>query len=501
MQTQAPIPAASPVASPRPRTKRSSKAVYRSWVRSFAITAVALAVSICLITVSLDPLQFYRKASVIPMVFSTEERYQNPGLARNFDYDTIIVGTSMTENFLPSVVGQALHGKAMKLSMRGSMADEQYKIAKLALDTGKVKQVLWGLDYFALKEQDPELAADFPDYLYDSDWKNDYKYWFNLSVYSMLFKSILHASTTGNNRSLEYLDNWSVTGGFSAAKVMRDYQLAQVNEQYFGLNEEPIEVVKENFTTNILSLVKLHPETQFIFFYPPYSILRHEVWKKTNEVRYGNQLEMSVWMFEQLNRLPNAKVYNFQTEADWTFDLDLYKDLSHYSQDINTWIAERIGSDDERYRVTEDNVRSFPDTLESQLASLLITPDNRVLNAEFLLRKGDTEQKPSFTAVAAAGEKDLLVPAKEAAIALGASLQWDHETKSLYLGREHRKYSLKLGEKTAEADGRSFELDAPPKLVGNVLMVPLRSLAELLGYESETERPNDHSIRIVVKLL
>ena len=497
---QAPIPAAKPAASPRPRTERSAKAAYRAWIRSFVIASVSLVVLICVMTIAIDPLQFYRQASVIPMVFFTEERYQNPGLAKNFDYDTIIVGTSMTENFLPSVVGKALHGKAMKLSMRGSMADEQHKIAKLALDTGKVKQVLWGLDYFALKEQDPKLAADFPDYLYDSDWTNDYKYWFNLSVYTMLAKSLLHAHRNGNNRDLEYLGNWNESGGFSAEKVMKDYRLAQVNEKYFGLNEEPLEYIKQNFTTNILSLVRLHPETQFIFFYPPYSILRHEVWKTTNEARYRNQLEMGEWMFEQLDRLPNAKVYDFQTEADITFDLSLYKDLSHYNQNVNTWIAERIGEDDAKYRVTADNVRAFADTLEEQLVSLLVADGNRVRNAVFSLKRGDAEQRPTFSEIRAVGEKELLVPAKEAATVLGASLQWDNETKTLHLAREHRKYFLKLGETEAEADGRSFELDAAPKMAGDVLLVPFRSLAELLGYEAATELPNDHTLRIAVKL-
>ncbi|THF79066.1 copper amine oxidase N-terminal domain-containing protein [Cohnella fermenti] len=502
----APIPAAAstpaaPASSVRRPAGRNARAAYRSWVRRFVIASVSLALSLILLTLALDPLQFYRKATVIPMVFSTEERYQNPGLAKNFDYDTIIVGTSMTENFLPSVVGEALHGKVMKLAMRGSMADEQYKIAKLALDTGKVKQVLWGLDYFALKAQDPELAADFPDYLYDSDWKNDYKYWFNLSVYSMLFKSVVHSFTNGNNRDLERLGNWNGSGGFSAAKVMHDYRLAQVNEKYFGLNEEPIEYVKDNFAQNILSLVKLHPEAEFIFFYPPYSILRHEVWRQTNETRYRNQLEMSEWMYGQLGALPNTKVYDFQTEADVTFDLDRYKDLSHYSEDVNTWIAKRIGEDDSRYRVTADNARTFTDTLENQLASLLITPDNRVINAKFSLKMGNAEQQPTFTMLRAAGDNELLVPAKEAAIVLGASLQWDHATKTLFLGREHRKYSLTLGETQASADGHPFELDAAPKLVQDVLLVPFRSMAELLGYDATAETPDGHTLILSVQLL
>ena len=115
-------------------------------VARFTMFAILLAIGVALLTSIIDPLQFYHKATWYSPVFSTEQRYQNPGLARNYDYDTIIIGTSMTENFIPAEVDKALGGKTLKLSIRGSTADEHFKIASLALQTGKVKKVLWGLD-------------------------------------------------------------------------------------------------------------------------------------------------------------------------------------------------------------------------------------------------------------------------------------------------------------------------------------------------------------------
>lgn len=137
------------VSSSPARNKRRSG---RRMILQFFILSVVFAVLVGGLTYVLDPLQYYRKSTWYSPVFTSEQRYQNPGLVRNYSYDTIILGTSMTENFLPSVVGEALGGQAIKLSMRGSTADEQYKIASLALETGKVKKVLWGLDYFALKD-------------------------------------------------------------------------------------------------------------------------------------------------------------------------------------------------------------------------------------------------------------------------------------------------------------------------------------------------------------
>ncbi|MBB6734908.1 copper amine oxidase N-terminal domain-containing protein [Cohnella zeiphila] len=481
--------------------RRLSSAAWRKGTVRFAVSVLLLIAVFCLATFLFDPLQFYRQATWYPPIFSTQERYQNPGLARNYDYDTIILGTSMTENFLPSVVDKALHGKTLKLSMEGSMAEEQYKIADLALRTGKPKQVLWGLDYFAFKHQDPATAADFPDYLYDDDWTNDYRYLMNVSVYEMLAKDVLKMNTTRTNQDLEHLYNWNASGGFGAAKVLAAYSRAGEEEKYFGLNEDPLDQIRQSFETNVLSLVKRYPDVQFLFFYPPYSILRQDVWKKTNETRYRNQLEMSGWMYRQLAALPNAKVYDFQAESDWTYDLDLYKDLSHYAQDVNTGIAEAIGRDDPKYRMTDENADSFADKLEEQLQRFVITPDDQVLDADIELADGGNKRELSFSAVSGvSGADELLVPAKEFAAAVGASLSWQESARTLTLTLGGRKLAMTPDESAAVANGRSVTLDAAPKLVSGSTRIPLRSVAESLGLAAEATRPDKHTLKLTVSL-
>lgn len=472
----------------------------RRTLLQFAVFALLLAAGICAATVVIDPLQFYRKSVLFPPVFSTEQRYQNPGLAKNYDYDTIIIGTSMTENFLPSVVNKALNGKTMKLSMRGSTADEHYKIAKLALETGHVRQVLWGLDYFSLKKNDPEAAADFPEYLYDDHWWNDYRYWFNYSVYEMWLKGIARGLLPGGRQDLEHLNNWNDESAFGAAKVVNSYRNAKREEAYFSLNEEPLDEVQDRFNRYIYGLVEAFPDTEFYFFYPPYSVLRQEVWKATNEVRYRNQLEMGVWMFERLDKLPNAKVYNFQTESDWTYNLDLYKDLSHYKQDVNTAIAEAIGRDDPKYRMTPENAALFARTLERQLQTLVLTPDLQVLNAETVVADAEGSRSPQWSAMTAPGPSELSVPAKEAARAIGAELGWDQRTRTLTLSRGGQTLKMRAGRTDAEADGRAVDLPYAPVLTGGTAMIPLRAVCEYLGLHVETERPDAHTIRFTIRL-
>ncbi|MFC5651363.1 copper amine oxidase N-terminal domain-containing protein [Paenibacillus solisilvae] len=477
-------------------TSRITARAGKRMLAAFAAFAVLLAILVALLTSLLDPLQFYHKATWYSPVFSTEQRYQNPGLARNYDYDTIIIGTSMTENFVPTEVDQALGGKTLKLSIRGSTADEHFKIAKLALETGKVKKVLWGLDYFSLKTGDQEAAGPFPDYLYDHKLWNDYKYWFNYSVYEQFFKGIVRELKGTAPQNINYLYNWSHQVTFGKKYVINAYKKAKVEEAYFGLNEEPLDVIKQNFDDHILSLVRGYPKVEFIFYYPPYSILRQSVWKDTNALRYDNQLEMKTWMFQQFDQQPNTRVYDFQAESEWTYNLDLYKDLSHHNQNVNTWIAEAIGKDDSNYRMTAQNAESFVQKLKQQVDSVVVDTDGNLKNAEVSL-----QGKPlSFSSKSLISDKELLVPAKEAAAALGAAMTWDQASKTLVMERAGHTVTITVGRKQAKANGETVEMPFAAELTAGKTMLPISQAAAMLGYDVALKHEDGQSVHFTISL-
>lgn len=478
--------------------KRVTAKQSRKMLIQFAVSAVIMASLVALLTVTLDPLQFYHK-SFYPAIYSNEQRYQNPGLAKNYDYDTIIIGTSMTENFLPSEVDEDLGGKTLKLSVRGSTADEHNAIANVALKTGKVKKVLWGLDYFSLKMGSKE-EIDNPEYLYDDKWWNDYKYWFNYSIYQDLFKEAVLRPLRGlEPRQLEYLYNWNREVTFGAKKVADVYKSSRAGEAYFGLNEEPIETIKEAFNEYILALVEEYPDVEFDFYYPPYSVLRQKVWQDTNNTRYLNQLEMKEWMFEQFDKLPNVHVYDFQQESDWTYNLDLYKDLSHHNQDVNSWIAEAIGKDDPKYKVTQDNVKQFTLDMEEQLDNIMVTSKYTVVNAEISIKEGSTTTPLSFTAVNTAGEdEDIFVPVKELTSALGAEMEWNQADKSMTFKRGDQNVVLHVGSTTAETSSGSKDITYKPQLIDGTTMVPLGTVSALFGFESTIEQTGEKSIEMTL---
>lgn len=321
-----------------------------------------------------DPLQYFRKAEYQPM-FSSQQRYQNPGLARNYDYDTIIIGSSMTENFLPSYVDKKLGGKTLKLSMSGATAREQYMIAKLAIDTGKVKHVIWGVDYFALRGE-PDRVRDeygpFPAYFYDNNPLNEWRYLLNVDTTFDSMKIL--GAQAGLYRlpaqDLNTLNTWTHYT-FSKQVVMNEWNKVK-SSQPVTPSEYEFQNIRHNLDRNLIPLIKAHPEIEFTLFYPPYSILQHRFFYEKGKALFENELAAKEYLYEQVGSWKHVKIYDLQQESTITFNLDNYKDLAHHSMAINEYIIDCIAAD--KYRVTAANLDNSAKELRKQVETL--QPEN-----------------------------------------------------------------------------------------------------------------------------
>ena len=450
----------------------------------FLVFLLLLSASAALLTAFIDPLQFYHKSSWYTPLLSEEERYQNPGLAKNYDYDNIIIGTSMTENFLPSQVDQSIGGTTLKLSMEGSTVDEHYQIAKLALGTGHVKQVIWGLDYFSLKLETADAAEDFPAYLYDGKLWNDYKYWFNASVYKQFALSIKSMLNGTSGQDLEHLNNWNDEVNFGRSYVAKSYLEASDSELYFGLNEESIDQLKAHFNTYIVPLLEAYPDVQFYFYYPPYSVMRQVVWSSDNPVRFDNQLVMRKWMYEQFRKFGNVSLFDYQSTSEWTFNLDLYKDLSHHSGEVNSRIAEAIGSRNADSLVTDSNIDELNERLSTQARSAVIDSSGNLYQCSVLVNGEEMD----YTVRLIQGGEELWLSAKDTAAALGATVEWDAASKTVTLTNTQHSIVMTLGSTEAVADGESEALEAAPLLVGGKILIPLAFSAGKLGWSVSAQK-------------
>ena len=103
----------------------------------------------------------------------------------------------------------------------------------------------------------------------------------------------------------------------------------------------------------LAEMAEAHPETQFYFFLPPYSMLWWDNVCRSGqgeEYLYARRAAM-----ERLCAFDNVRLYDFQGEEEIVLNLDNYMDPIHFSADVNRWIALEAQSENSEYLVTPDN--------------------------------------------------------------------------------------------------------------------------------------------------
>ena len=131
----------------------------------------------------------------------------------------------------------------------------------------------------------------------------------------------------------------------------------------FNKIEYSFETMKKSFDYNYLQIIKNNPNTNFIFFYPPYSVIAFKDWEKKEIL--DDILKFKLYVIEEFSKLQNVTLYDFQSAIDITTNLDNYKDFTHYHQNINNWMIDMIKEN--RYLVTKENIDEHLENLRKQI--------------------------------------------------------------------------------------------------------------------------------------
>ncbi|APH03494.1 hypothetical protein [Bacillus weihaiensis] len=352
----------------------------KKWVWSTFFCTSSIITAIMIFNYVIDPFQFY-KIHQNNSLYWSEQRWQLAGLAKNHHYDTIVLGTSMTENFIPSEINDTFaQSETMKLSISGSTSYEQRKMAEVAFHHNKVDRVIWGIDFTSLSYDKDYAKEQFPTFLYDQHIWNDYQYLFNLttikySLYTLLYKEGKpNLATTFSTLSrledkpkqdgLNFLYYWGDHYTYGEEIVLEDYRntLWSDKEKYDEFIEDlSFEKLKENIDHNIIPVIKENPDTTFYLFYPPYSILMNKRFYDMDPRIIDSIIKSREYMFTELMNVPHVELYDYSHVSEIVLNLDHYKDISHYSPEINQFILRTLGT--KEYLVTKENLvqnsRSF----------------------------------------------------------------------------------------------------------------------------------------------
>jgi hypothetical protein len=252
------------------------------FIRIFFLVFIFGLGSVALINYIFDPLQYYRFSENKPL--DDNDRWQVAAFIRNFPFDQVILGSSMTQNFSLDLTKNALDTHPIRLSISGLPIQEQIIVLNTAINTGKVKSVIWGFDRFYLEYEKGQFQSSFPIDLYKQNLKGHLSYLLNMHSLSSI-RSLLTDKIKGRirNSELESYNSWHDKSVFSKNNVMKLYSETENQEiipsnqplseskiklEYFKKLKQKI----ENFDRDVLSVIAKNPQIQFHIFYPPYSL-------------------------------------------------------------------------------------------------------------------------------------------------------------------------------------------------------------------------------------
>lgn len=181
----------------------------RKWVIQCVLSLFAMLFFMALLVAVVDPYFHYHKPFPFISYRLYEERYTNDGISRHFDFDAIITGTSMAQNFKPSEMDALFGTNSVKETFSGAGYQELADNLDRALSRNPdLKHVLWALDYNGLlRDYDWAQYGEYPTYLYDDNPLNDVSYLFNKSI---LYHGVLNnINMTLSGASSTTMDEYS----------------------------------------------------------------------------------------------------------------------------------------------------------------------------------------------------------------------------------------------------------------------------------------------------
>lgn len=332
---------------------------YKIWVIGTLLLVVLSLIAVASVTVYIDPFFHYHAPLKKYEYLINDERYQNDGITRNFDYDAIITGTSMTENFKKSEADKIFSTDFIKVPFSGGSYKEMNNNLTRAYNSGhEIKYIIRCLDYTHLIADKDAMREDidYPKYLYNDNPFDDTSYILNKSV---LFNRTLDVVSYTNNgsktTSFDDYANWNSSYTFGAETVLSTYTLGEKANEKAVLSKEEEDMVVGNIRQNVTELAELHPETTFYLFFPPYSICYWDNLNNTNEI--DKRIDAEEIAIRELLKYPNIRLYSFCDNYELVCNLDNYKDQAHYGEWVNSWMLEWMYN--REHQLSKDNYKKY----------------------------------------------------------------------------------------------------------------------------------------------
>jgi len=316
---------------------------------AFGVTLGVFAVGSFLFVAIPDPyVRFHMPSDTFAYRMEHENtRLFAPGFAKYADYQAVLLGASHSMNFDPMQIDEVFGTTTWKLPLQGGSLHENRLLLDIAYKNQK--QIDYVFCNIELERQYNSVTWDYISpfnmpYAYDFDFFSQVAYVYDWDMIRdrviPMWKGLLSGeagyvpskSEFGYSQQSFTMGPTEVLKGFSGAdrEVISTFDNALTESEEANVRD----IIRRNYS----ELIEAHPETQFYFFIPPYSM---PWWGNAiidGDVNYLHQVERVY--IEELSCYDNVKCFDFNDCYEIMADLNNYGDITHFGEWVNDTIIE-----------------------------------------------------------------------------------------------------------------------------------------------------------------
>lgn len=328
---------------------QTSKKKYSSkrFITVFSIVFLVALMCIGLISYIVDP--FFQFRAKPDTRYFLNPRFVTGGLAKSYDYNTVVLGSSMVQNYNLNILRNISAGyNPVKLST-GGMNCMEMEYIYFFIKKEQVKTFIINIDIPQFNSTFEEVR--YPQYLYEDGIINKLKYLFGYETFAQFIPIDIGLTLylkDKNNLSPEYDMKTNIDNiGNSSLDV--HYGADYVKQLYltgWTVSEQLLEDMGSRMRTRLDSmLVRMspdkYPDAEYIFVMPPYSAL---YWYHTKQQGYYNWfMEFTRYISKSMSKYNNVRIAFF-FDIDEITDLDYYADITHFNPVISDKILKNINN-------------------------------------------------------------------------------------------------------------------------------------------------------------
>lgn len=297
----------------------------------------------------LDPFHYYSKPDPKTDLFVQNARYQNPALIKHLDYNTLILGTSRSQNFTYDMITRP-DWTPLSVTAEGSSISYHKLAAEMAIRENKPDVIILEISKLSyLRGLGRNNNHTVPDYLYKPNLETSFNH---LLTFDFIRRSRQLVQT--DIHALDGLQSWMPDhftkfehGAFMGDLAVEACELEPLGEM--SLSSKVGAGWKEAVYDGLVTLIADNPSIEFRLWFPSRHVI--EYYSRQSEVKAI--LQFRAHILSAISRFENVKVYDFASDLNLVHDYGDYKDTGHFDLKLQSLIFEEIQNDNSAYRLNK----------------------------------------------------------------------------------------------------------------------------------------------------